>query len=84
MMSVHDALEAWQRGEITASRAMALSGAANILELYGLAEACGVEITLELADGERNVAAAVTRSIEQAVADKEFSGSSAPPGNRAA
>lgn len=33
-MSVHDALEAWQSGEITAARAIALTGAEDLLDLY--------------------------------------------------
>lgn len=52
MMSVHDALEAWQRGEITASRAMELSGAADVPELYVLAEACGVDVNPDMIDRE--------------------------------
>lgn len=44
MMSVHDALRAWQAGDISASRAMALTGAENVLELYAFAASSGVEI----------------------------------------
>ena len=57
-----------------------------------MADACGVEINLELSDGERKVAAAVTRSVERTIAGKEMEmemememdGSSIPFGNREA
>ncbi len=82
MMSVHDALEAWQEGEITASRAMSLTGAINILELYGLAEACDVDIRLELNEAEIAAAEKVSNAIQQAM-DHENAGP-AGPGARAA
>lgn len=82
MMSVHDALEAWQEGEITASRAMSLTGATNILELYGLADACDVDICIKLNEAEaaavEKVSAAVRRALEQQNAGP------AGPGPRAA
>jgi hypothetical protein len=37
MMSVHDAVEAWQAGEITYRRATDLTGTASLLDLYALA-----------------------------------------------
>lgn len=84
MMSVHDALEAWQQGEITASSAMALSGAKTVLELYGLAEACGVDINLDMSDGELRAASAVTKAVARAIAETAADGSPAPSGSRAA
>lgn len=61
MMSVHDAPQAWQQGSITTSRAMTMTGAADVLELYGLANACDVEVRLELTEAE---AALVVRVAE--------------------
>ncbi|BDA85461.1 hypothetical protein Sa4125_30030 [Aureimonas sp. SA4125] len=84
MMSVHDALEAWQQGEITASRAMALSGAVDVLELYGLAAACGVDINLDMADGELRVSSAVTKAVENAIAKNTSNDPIASSGTRAA
>jgi hypothetical protein len=82
MMSVHDALQAWQDGEITASRAMALSGAQDVLELYELAGNCGVEIRLELTRAEIAKVSAVTRLLQElsSAQDQKPSG----PGARAA
>lgn len=77
MMSVHDALEAWQNGEITTSRAMALSGAQDIFELYALADACDVEIRLELTDAEKRSVAQVTAAISRIM---ERSGNPTAPG----
>jgi hypothetical protein len=65
MMSVHDALQAWQQGEITTSRAMTLTGAANVLELYGLADACDVEVRLDLNESEVDLVARVTDAIKR-------------------
>ena len=77
-MSVHDALEAWQQGTITASRAMVLSGASDVLELYGLADSCGVEIVTDLRDSEREKAATFTRSVAKAMSKKSRDGSVVP------
>lgn len=70
MMSVHDALEAWQAGHITSRRAISLTGAADVVELYGLAQECDVEIRHELTDDEERVVGlvseAIYRSLEQA------------------
>jgi hypothetical protein len=52
-MSVHDALQAWQEGEITAADALRLSGAEDVLEMYGMAVQNDVEIKLPLGDEER-------------------------------
>ena len=84
MMSVHDALEAWQQCEITASRAMALSGATDVLELYSLAEACGVDINLDMTDGELRVSSVVTKAVESAIAKATSNDSIASSGIRAA
>lgn len=65
MMSVHDALQAWQQGEITTSRAKTLTGAADVLELYGLADACDVEIRLDLNETEAALVARVTDAIKR-------------------
>jgi hypothetical protein len=62
MMSVHDALEAWQAGEITSKRA--LTDATNVIELYAFASSCGVEIRRELTAGEAAAAEAATKSVQ--------------------
>jgi hypothetical protein len=68
MMSVHDALEAWQSGEITSRRAMDLTGASNIIELYGLAQSCDVDIRLEMTEDEKRTAEKVGAAIDRAFA----------------
>ena len=45
-MSVHDALEAWQAGEIDTPRALSLTGMTTVTELYALCASCDVEIRL--------------------------------------
>ena len=67
-MSVHDALEAWQAGEITAARAIALTGAAGLLHLYGLAEECGVEIRTEPTPEERAASDLAADAVRRAEA----------------
>lgn len=67
MMSVHDALVAWQNAEIGASQAMTLSGANDIFELYALAETCGVELRFELSESEQRTLRRVTKAIERAI-----------------
>ena len=52
-MSVHDALQAWQDGEINAADALRLSGAEDVLEMYVMAVQSCVEIKLSLGDEER-------------------------------
>jgi len=69
MMSVHDALEAWQAGEITSRKAMALTDAENLLELYAFASTCGVEIRRGLTPAEAAAAETATQSIKSAMAD---------------
>jgi hypothetical protein len=69
MMSVHDALEAWQAGEITSRRAMALTDAVSVIELYAFASTCGVEIRRELTPAEAAAAEAATQSIQNVMED---------------
>jgi hypothetical protein len=64
-MSVHDALEAWQAGEITARRAIALTGAEGLLDLYALAAECGVEIRTAPTSAERAAADAAVAAIRR-------------------
>jgi hypothetical protein len=71
MMSVHDALQAWQDGDITASRAMALSGARNVMELYALANSCGVDIRLQPTEAEARVVDALSRAIVVRMQDED-------------
>jgi hypothetical protein len=71
MMTVHDALEAWQAGEITSRRAMILTDTSNVLELYALAEACDVEIKFELSENEKHAVQAVGAAIERAFARED-------------
>ena len=84
MMSVHDALEAWQEGEITTSRAMMLSGARDVLELYALAAACDVEIKLDLSARDAKTVARVTEAIERAMAQRDPATPADPSGANAA
>ncbi len=84
MMSIHDALQAWQDGEITASRTMQLTGALDVLELYGLADACGVRIRLEPREDEAFVAEKVTRAIRRALAPEGGGTGDGPGGMKAA
>ena len=67
MMSVHDALEAWQAGDIMASRAMRLTGAADIMELYAFAHDCDVAIRTVLLPREEDQADRATALIKQAM-----------------
>jgi len=69
MMSVHDALEAWQAGEITSRKAMALTDATNVIELYAFASTCGVEIRRELTPAEVAASEAATQSIRNVMED---------------
>jgi hypothetical protein len=63
MLSVHDALEAWQAGDLSSNRTMALTGAANVMELYAFASTCGVEIRTRMTPAELAAADAATVSI---------------------
>lgn len=81
MMSVHDALEAWQRGDISTSQAQVLSGAKNIIELYALADACDVDIRMEMDDRETAAVEKVTDAIRRALMRENTGG---PPGMKVA
>ncbi|PPQ26875.1 hypothetical protein [Rhodopila globiformis] len=63
MMSLHDALEAWQAGEITAAHAMRLTGAANVLKLLAFAHKSRVEIRPGLLPREEEQARRATELI---------------------
>ena len=65
MMSVHDALEAWQAGEITANRAMRLTGAVDVMELYAFAHTCDVAIRTALLPREEEQVARATALIRE-------------------
>ena len=67
MMSVHDALEAWQAGQITARRAMRLTGATDVMELYAYAHECDVEVRTHLLPREEEQAEHATALIRQAI-----------------
>lgn len=68
MMTVHDALEAWQAGEITSHTAMRLTGAVDVLELHAFADQCGVEVRTGLLPREEHQAARATKLIRQLLA----------------
>jgi hypothetical protein len=71
MMSVHDALEAWQAGELTSKQAMDLTGAGNVVELYGMAQDCDVDIRVELSPAERASVEAVSGAIDRVFAQQD-------------
>jgi len=73
-MSVHDALEAWQAGEITARRAIALTGAEGLLDLYALAAECGVAIRTVPTSAERAAADAAVAAIRRVASLPEDAG----------
>ena len=70
MMSVHDALAAWRSGDITADRAMQLTGAADVMDLYTFAHASGVEIRRDL-PREKEQAGRATSLISHLMRDEE-------------
>jgi hypothetical protein len=72
-MGVHEALEAWQQGEITYRRALRLVGVDTIADLYAAARSSGVDIRIEptareihLSDGAIHL---IDREIERAVSE---------------
>lgn len=65
MLSVHDALEAWQAGEITARRAMRLTGATDVMELYAFAHECDVAVRATLLAREENQADRATALVKR-------------------
>ncbi len=78
MMSVHDALEAWQAGEITSARAMRLAGAANVLELLAFAEQSGVDIRSGPLPREEDQARRATDLITRLMAEADAAGDRLP------
>ncbi len=71
MMSVHDALAAWQSGDITADRAMQLTGAVDVMELYAFAHTSGVEIREDLLPREKEQADRAASLISRLMRDEE-------------
>lgn len=61
--TVKEVLTDWQAGAITARRAMALTGATDVLELYALMEIHDVETRYELSDSERRSVEAVVAAV---------------------
>jgi divalent metal cation (Fe/Co/Zn/Cd) transporter len=52
MMSVHDALQAWQDGEIALDLALEVTGSANLAELHRLARECDAEMRIRSGEGD--------------------------------
>lgn len=69
-MSTFDALEAWQAGEITSSRAMLLTNTCDLLDLYALAAECDVEMRTGLFPTEQAAVANVIDAVDRAIASK--------------
>jgi len=65
MMTVHDALEAWDAGEITSARAMQLTGAQDVMELRAFAYQCGIELRTGLLPREEEQADLATALINK-------------------
>jgi hypothetical protein len=83
MMTVHDALQAWQAGEITVAHAMSLTGAADVMELHAFSAQSGVDIRVRLLPREeeqaRNAAGLVNHIMfeqDHAVTEDASSGMS--------
>ena len=74
-MSTYEALEAWQAGEITASRAMVLTGANDLLDLHALAAECEVELRVELLPSEKVVVENAISAIDREIANENISAS---------
>ncbi len=64
-MTVHDALDAWQNGEITAMHAMRLTGARDVMELHAFAHQSGVGIRVSLLPREEDQARCATDLISR-------------------
>jgi hypothetical protein len=64
-MGVHEALEAWQQGEITYRRALRLVGVDTIADLYAAARSSGVEIRIEPTAQEVHLADGAIRLIDR-------------------
>jgi hypothetical protein len=73
MMSVHDALEAWQAGEMSAARAMRMTGAANVLELLAFAHQSDVAIHPGLLPREEEQARRASDLIARLLAEPDAS-----------
>jgi len=67
-MGVHEALEAWQQGEITYRRAMRLLGVDTIDDLYAAAISSGVSIHREAMPSEIELADHATALIDRQLA----------------
>ena len=65
MMSLNDALEAWQAGEISVSRAMRLTGARDVMELHAFSEQSGVNIRTRLLPREEEQAKRATDLVDR-------------------
>ncbi|MFL5251399.1 MAG: hypothetical protein ACJ8AI_00605 [Rhodopila sp.] len=73
MMSVHDALEAWQAGEITAAHAMPMTGVSNVLELLAFAHQSDVEIRPGFLPRDEEQARRVTDLITRLLVEADVS-----------
>ena len=73
MMSVHDALEAWQAGDITGGRAMQLTGARDVMELHAFASQSGVPIRTHLLPRELEQADNATAMIARTLREEKES-----------
>jgi hypothetical protein len=71
-MSTYEALEAWQAGEITASRAMVLTGACDLLDLHALAAECEVELRVDLLPSEKVVVENAITAIDRQIANENI------------
>jgi hypothetical protein len=71
MMSVHGPLQAWQAGDLSSKRAMSLTGAENVMELYAFATTCGVAIRTQMTPSELAAAEAATASIRATMSEPE-------------
>lgn len=65
-MTIKEVLTDWQAGGMTARRAMMLTGASDVLELYALMEVHGVETRFTLSEGEQRSVKAVMAAVERA------------------
>ena len=65
-MSVHDALEAWQAGDISEGMALTLTGASSRRELHVFCLWSDVEIVDKISDDERQAIEALRRELSTA------------------
>jgi hypothetical protein len=66
-MGVHEALEAWQQGEITYRRALRLVGVDTIADLYEAARSSGIDIRLDPRPQEVHLSDQANRLIDRKV-----------------